>query len=162
MTNHHLKEVYDKYNVFYTQHDFEKVKGKTIGTFEKYGFAIRGVGGFAMYFGIIFMALGANSVVGKRLAITGLLMSIYVVLELKKPYPNAKTLTPAVELFNENVFNQNLLWFLKKWRFPANYVKLEYWTIHQLCNFVSVFWGCYFQFSLALSRLVDVQFETTI
>ena len=85
LTNHHLKEVYDKYNVFYSQKDFEKVKGKSISTVEKYGSAVRGVGSFAPYLGIIFMALGANSVVGKRMAITGLLLSIYVVFELKRP-----------------------------------------------------------------------------
>ena len=51
---------------------------------------------------------------------------------------------------------------MRKWRFPPNLVKLEHWTIHQLCNFISTFWGAYFQFSLALSRLVDVQIDTNV
>ena len=44
LTNQQLREAYDKHNIFYSEEDFLKKKGKSISTIEKYGFALKGVG----------------------------------------------------------------------------------------------------------------------
>jgi len=53
LTNQQLREAYDKHNIFYTEDDFLKKKGKSISTIEKYMSALKGVGSFAPFLGII-------------------------------------------------------------------------------------------------------------
>lgn len=60
LTNHHLKEAYDKHNLYYSEEDFTKKKAKNIPLYEKYVSAIKGLAGLAPYIIVIHMALGAN------------------------------------------------------------------------------------------------------
>ena len=60
LTNMQLKEAYDKHNIFYAEDDFIKKKGRSITTIEKYMSAIKSVGQFAPFLGIIQMVLGGN------------------------------------------------------------------------------------------------------
>ena len=97
------------------------------------------------YFGILFMAMGPNAVIGKRLAITGLITCIYIVFELRRPNANPKELNPAIQFFNDNLQNPSVLWFLRKWRWGPKVMKLKHWTIHQVCTYMgSHLWGTYF------------------
>jgi hypothetical protein len=56
LTNHHLREVYDKYNVWYNYDDFVKQKGKNIPTLEKYMQTLKGVVALAPFLMIIYMS----------------------------------------------------------------------------------------------------------
>ena len=53
LTNHQLKEAYDKHNLFYSEDDFLKKKQKSISTIEKYMLTGKACMSFAPFFGII-------------------------------------------------------------------------------------------------------------
>lgn len=84
LTNHVLKEMYDKHNMYFSEEDFVK-KGKSISFVEKYMAAGKSVGSFGPFLLIIYMSLGDHALLGKKLAVTGLLTLIYILFELKKP-----------------------------------------------------------------------------
>ena len=44
LTNHFLKEAYDKHNIYYSEEDFTKKKQKNIPLYEKYMLAVKGLG----------------------------------------------------------------------------------------------------------------------
>ena len=56
LTNHHLREAYDKYNVWYNYEDFVKKKGKSIPMMEKYAQVMKGVMGMLPFLFIIYMS----------------------------------------------------------------------------------------------------------
>jgi len=60
LTNHNLKEIYDKHNMWYSEEDFTKHKHKSISVIDKYTYAIKGIGSYIPYLGIIYMSLGSH------------------------------------------------------------------------------------------------------
>ena len=58
LSNNHLREIYDKHNIWISESDFEKVKRKSISTIEKYQYALKGITSFLPYLGILYMSLG--------------------------------------------------------------------------------------------------------
>tara|TARA_B110000285_G_C14874167_1_gene490668 strand:+ start:240 stop:641 length:402 start_codon:yes stop_codon:yes gene_type:complete len=101
LTNQQLREAYDKHNIFYTEDDFLKKKGKSISTIEKYMSALKGVGSFAPFLGIIQMVLGGNhQTTGRQMAITAVLLCSYICFEIKKPAEAGGQENWAVELIN--------------------------------------------------------------
>ena len=63
---------------------------------EKYGLAAKSVFSLAPYFFIMFIALADHSHSGRKLAVSGLLISMYVCYELKKPGDHVG-MNPAIE-----------------------------------------------------------------
>ena len=60
-----LKEAYDKHNVYYSEEDFVKKKGKSIPSIEKWGFIMKGVGPLFPYIFIFMLVLTPNAFIGK-------------------------------------------------------------------------------------------------
>lgn len=88
------------------------------------------------------------------MAIVGLLLSIYVCFELKKP-ADPNTETQLVELFDQH-YNHEYLHKI----FGEN---IKYYTIHQVVKYLKeVIWQSFFQFSIAISKLVDVDPQANI
>ena len=85
LTNHQLREMYDKHNMYFTEKDFKDKKRNTISSIEKYMAAAKTLLSMCPYFLVIKMALGSNSVVGRKLAVTGLLAFMYILFEIKRP-----------------------------------------------------------------------------
>ena len=85
LTNHALKEAYDKYNIYYSEQDFIKIKHKSFSYIEKMGHAIKGASGLAIYVGIIYMSLGENELTGRKMACILLTSFFYICFELKRP-----------------------------------------------------------------------------
>jgi hypothetical protein len=65
LTNHVLREAYDKHNVYYNEEDFVKKKGKSIPSIEKWGFIGKGVGPLVPFVFIFMLVLTPNSFIGK-------------------------------------------------------------------------------------------------
>jgi hypothetical protein len=65
LTNHILKEAYDKHNVYYGEEDFVKKKGKSIQQIEKWSFIMKGLGPLMPFILIFMVVLGPNSFLGK-------------------------------------------------------------------------------------------------
>jgi len=121
LTNHVLKEAYDKHNKYFTEKSFTE-KGKSIATLEKYAFCMQSVASFAPFFLIIFMALGVNAVYGKQMAMTGLLLSILLTFEVKKPAISGTEENPGVEFINRHHAHPLVIKLLGE--------KIKFWTIH--------------------------------
>lgn len=128
LTNHVLREAYDKHNLFYSEKDFVEKKHKSISNIEKYMLTAKGVLAVAPYFFIMFLALSAHSNLGRKLVVTGLLLTMYVVFELKKPGPvgDDSEAVKLVESYRKHAFVVKMLGDEATDRF----------TIHQLCNFI--------------------------
>lgn len=120
LTHHVKKEAYDKHNKYYSEEGFKK-KGKSISTIEKYMAAVQGIMGFVPFFLITFMALGSHATCGRQMAITGLLLSIYLTFEVKKPAEGGVE-NYAVEAINNYHMHPYLLKLLGS--------EVQYWTIH--------------------------------
>lgn len=97
ITNHVLKEAYDKHNQFIKEDDWIKVKHKSISTIEKYTQTVKGIGSYIPYFGILWLSFGTNSIYGKQMAYMGLLLAIFVTWELKKPCISATEENQAIQ-----------------------------------------------------------------
>ena len=80
------------------------------------------------------------------MAIVGLLVSIFVCFELKKPQDGDNQM---VELFNEYHTHEYVVKVLGP--------EIKHYTIYQIVKYLKeVIWQSFFQFSIAISRLVDV------
>ena len=120
--------------------------GKTIPNLHKYTNAVKGAAGFAPFVMMIFMMLGQHAPVGRKMAVGGLMISAYVVFEMKMPAQiNADNW--VVKLINKYQYHEYALQILG----PST----KFYTIHQYSNYLRVIWQSFFQFSLAISRLVD-------
>ena len=64
LTNHVLKEAYDKHNVYYSEEDFIKKKGKSLASMEKWSFVVKGMGPLVPFLLIFMLVLTKNSFVG--------------------------------------------------------------------------------------------------
>mmetsp|Transcript_5538 Transcript_5538/g.8705 ORF Transcript_5538/g.8705 Transcript_5538/m.8705 type:complete len:162 (-) Transcript_5538:1136-1621(-) len=149
LTHHALKEMYDKHNVYYTKDDFEKKKHKSISVIEKYMHTAKGLLSFLPFYFIMFFALSANSQTGRKMVVIGLLVSMWVAFEAKKPVSGT----------DEEDGGSVIIGLIEKWRLHPQVVKIigeemsERLTIHQAINFYyKVLWQTYFQFSLSYSR----------
>ena len=60
LTNYALKEMYDKHNLYFTENDFIKKKGKSIGNLDKYANLIKGMAIMFPFVMIIYMSFGEN------------------------------------------------------------------------------------------------------
>jgi hypothetical protein len=100
LTQHTLKEIYDKYNIYYTENDFATKKGKSFSNLERIVHTGKGIFGYAPFFLIIMISLAENAYWGKKLAITGLLTFMYITFEFKRPNPSSTEDNYAVTLFN--------------------------------------------------------------
>ena len=80
LTNHVLKEAYDKHNVYYTEEDFVKKKGKSIPSVEKWGYIMKGLGPLCPFLIIFMMVLTANSFIGKC-CFTSVIIFLYSLYE---------------------------------------------------------------------------------
>ena len=78
LTNHHLKEVYDKHNIWFSETDFTKHKHKSLSSIDKYGYALKGIGSYVPYLGITYMSLTSHQLVGKQLSILGLCTVVFI------------------------------------------------------------------------------------
>lgn len=106
------------------------------------------------FFLITFMALGSHATSGRQMAITGLLLTIYLTFEVKKPGEGDKD-NYAVELINNYHMHPYLVKLLGS--------DVQYWTIHQFMNYLrTVVWQSYFQYAMALSRLLDTDPDARI
>jgi len=65
LTNHVLKEAYDKHNLFYREEEFVKKKMKTLSMMDKYGSVAKGMSSYAPYIFILWMSFGGNASLGK-------------------------------------------------------------------------------------------------
>lgn len=147
MTNNQLKEAYDKHNVFYKENDFVKKMGKVIPNINKYGSAVKSAGTYAPFIFMIFMMLGEHSPTGRKMAVGGLMICAYIGFEMKMP-TQINSDNWVVELINKYQTHEYVLQALG----PST----PFYTIHQFANYLRhVLWQSFFQFSLAISRLVD-------
>jgi hypothetical protein len=98
LTQHLLKVEYDKNNVYYSEENFVKKKGKSIPNHEKWMKALSALGQFGMYPLIITFAFGTHSYFGRHMAITMLMTMTYVCWELKRPSDVSENW--AIDMFN--------------------------------------------------------------
>ena len=61
LTNHHLKEMYDRHNVFVSEEDFVKVKMKSFSMIEKYIYTAKALLFFLPFFFLQFIILPSHS-----------------------------------------------------------------------------------------------------
>lgn len=88
------------------------------------------------------------------MAITGLLLTIYLTFEVKKPAEGGQE-NAAVEAIN----NYHMHPYAVKFLGPG----VQYWTVHQFMNYLrTVVWQSYFQYAMALSRLLDTDPDAKI
>ena len=88
------------------------------------------------------------------MAITGLLLTIYLTFEVKKPAEGGIE-NYAVEAINNYHMHPYLLKLLGS--------DVQYWTVHQFMNYLrTVVWQSYFQYAMALSRLMDIDPDAKI
>jgi hypothetical protein len=84
---------------------------------------------------------------GRKMAVGGLMISAYMVFEMKMP-KQLNSDNWVVEFINRYQTHEYVLQILG----PS----VPFYTIHQFSNYIkSVLWQSFFQFSLAMSRLVD-------
>ena len=94
------------------------------------------------------MAVGAHATIGKQLTVSGLILAGYIVFEMKKPESD----NWVTEYINKYYLHPRVIQIFGD--------KTMYFTSYQLANFIkSNLWQSYFQFSLALSRLIDTDPE---
>lgn len=148
LSNHKLREVYDKNNIWYSEEDFNKKKGKNIPVTDKYMNAVRGTTGFFPYLGISYMSLGADQPVGRQLVILGLCSAVFIVWQTLQPGISTTQDNDYVQFINNNIDHKYVVTLLGP--------KTMYWTTHQFLNWIrNVVWQFYFQMSMAISRLID-------
>lgn len=152
MTNHNLREAYDKHNHFYSEEDFTKKKMKHIPLFEKYFAVGKGVSSLMPYLIIIHMALSETQSIGRRLAICKLFIFMFIVIELKKPNKDPGVENKAVLLMHKHLSNPLVgMWF---------HGQQEFMTVHQVVNYlVKGVWQPVFQLCMSISRLLDINID---
>lgn len=155
LTNHALREQYDKHNVYYSEEDFVKKKGKSIPSIEKWLACGKCAGSVAPYSIMILMSTGAYATTGRQLAITGLVVIGYVMLEMSKPADFAGTVDGdnwVVALINKHHSHPYMVKLFGE--------EAKFFTVYMLGHFLkSILWHAYFQGVLAVSRIVDLDPE---
>lgn len=152
LTNHHLREAYDKHNIFYSEDDFIKKKHKHISLFEKYIAVGRGVGSLLPYLIIIHMALSETQSIGRRLAICNLFIFIFIVIELKKPNKDPGIDNPLPTKIEKQLWNPLVSFWFKDHQ--------HHMSTYQLVNYiVKAMWQPVFQLCMSISRLLDVNID---
>jgi len=96
--------------LFYAEDDFLKKKQKSISTIEKYMLLGKSCMAFAPFLGIIQMVLsGAHQITGRQMAVSGLLLALYICFEMKKPSVSPSEENYAVELINQYYNHEDLV-----------------------------------------------------
>ena len=85
LTNHVLREQYDKHNQYYSEDDFVKKMAKNIPSYTKLGLQFRAITGLAPNLGIIYMVMGETALVGRKMSIILFSALVMLIFELKKP-----------------------------------------------------------------------------
>lgn len=95
------------------------------------------------------MVLGGNhQTTGKQMAITALLLCAYLCFEIKKPAEANGQENWAVELINEYHTHEKIVELFGP--------EIKHYTVYQITKYLhGVLWQSYFQFSIAMSKLVD-------
>jgi len=135
LTNHQLREAYDKHNIYYNQEDWVKKMGKNIPNISKYTNAVKGVGNFAPFILIIFMSLGSHATIGKKMAISGLLFFTWVSFEMKRPATYTED-NWVVILINKYYDHEYVILIFG--------TDTKYYTVYQIAKFIAGFWQSFF------------------
>ena len=95
--------------------------GKVVPNIQKYSRAVMGAGGFAPFILMIFMMLGQHAPVGRKMAVGGLMISAYIVFEMKMP-SQINGDNWVVQLINKYQYHEYALQILGP--------RTKYFTIH--------------------------------
>lgn len=88
-------------------------KGKSIGTLEKYSYAVKGVMTYAPFILITQMILsGSYQITGRQMVISGLLTVMYITFEMKKPAEVGGDENWVVELINKHYTDEEVEFIL--------------------------------------------------